>query len=318
MKLNFFARIYLAITDFRLYPFIAQKEKFITAFAYFLCFILLTSAILATGVASKIISWSNEFLSVYDNILSNFTIEDGILDVEENINSDFLGVKIFTDDTKLYGDIDFESLNFGDYKMAIFALKDTLVIGNSNVGYVLTKYKDFNINTNKQELYQLLNYYIDSPLFRISITVLIFCGVFTAYFLTKFFNVIAISIMLLFLGFVFRTKYKFKDYMKVAFYLITLPIITEIIALMVTGEVSEYAYITYYLLVYVYMYYAIRALKLDNIIMATQEKIMGMKMNNPFAQNDNSMENIQNKENNLENENKSEDNKENDDANKSE
>ncbi len=104
--------------------------------------------------------------------------------------------------------------------------------------------------------------------------------------------------MLLFLGYVFGTKYKFKDYMKAAFYVITLPVITELIALIITGTVSDYAYITYYLLVYVYMYYAIRALKLDNIIMATQEKIFAMR-GNPVEKPENQEKQVsENKEEN--------------------
>ena len=87
----------------------------------------------------------------------------------------------------------------------------------------------------------------------------------------------------MFLGVAFRIRYHFKDYNKVAFYIITLPTITELIALICVGELNDYATITYYLLCYVYMFYAVRALKLDNILTITQEKIMSMKVESEKA-----------------------------------
>lgn len=320
MKLNFFSRIYLAITDFRLYPFIAQKEKFISAFAYFLAFMILISAIMATGVTTRILGWTNEFLTVYDSTVKDFTITDGILDVSENMNFEFAGVKLYTDDTTSYKDFKVAELNQEEDQLTIIALKDSFAIGNLNVGFLLLEYSNFNIETNKQDIYKILDFSLDSPVFKLSLAGAVLCSVFMAYTLTKFLNVVGITVMLLFLGMVFRTDYKFKDYMKVAFYVITLPIITEVIALTVTGELNEYATITYYLLVYVYMYYAIRALKLDNIIMSTQEKILGMKINlgNDLSE-DLKKKQSEESQTNIEEENKSSSNEEkNDDNDKSE
>ena len=279
MKLNFFSRIYLAITDFRLYPFIVQKEKFISAIAYFICFILLVSAILTTGVTTKILRWTNEFMSVYNEQISEFSIESGELILEKNMNFEFYGVQIFADDNIVSDDFSFESFESKDCDVSILGLKDGLAFGSENIGFVLLKYSDSGLSFDKDDVYNFFEDSLKNPMFLLTFVFSIFGGVFVAYLLTKFMNVLGISIMLLFLGMVFRTKYKFKDYMKVACYVITLPIITEILALIMTGSISEYAYITYYLLVYVYMYYAIRALKLDDIIMTTQEKLFGVRKN---------------------------------------
>ena len=201
------------------------------------------------------------------------------------------------------GDLNFGELNENVFKdseniVTVLALKDSISVGNENVGFVITKYKDVNLDINKAETYESLRFALDSWIFKLSLAIIIFCGVFVAYLITKFLNVVGITLMLLFLGYVFGTKYKFKDYMKAAFYVITLPVITELIALIITGTVSDYAYITYYLLVYVYMYYAIRALKLDNIIMATQEKIFAMR-GNPVEKPENQEKQVsENKEEN--------------------
>ena len=306
MKLDFFARIYLAITDFRLYPFVVQREKFINALAYFVCFILLFSAILSAGVTSRAINWLNNFTCIYNEKVDDFEVKNGELIVAQNMDFEYEKVRIYAN-----GDLNFGELNENVFKdseniVTVLALKDSISVGNENVGFVITKYKDVNLDINKAETYESLRFALDSWIFKLSLAIIIFCGVFVAYLITKFLNVIGITLMLLFLGYVFGTKYKFKDYMKAAFYVITLPVITELIALIITGTVSDYAYITYYLLVYVYMYYAIRALKLDNIIMATQEKIFAMR-GNPIEKPENQEKQVsenqeENKSENNENE----------------
>lgn len=298
MKLDFFARIYLAITDFRLYPFVVQREKFINALAYFLCFILLFSAILSAGVTSRAMNWLNNFTCIYNEKVDDFEVKNGELIVAQNMDFEYEKVRIYAN-----GDLNFGELNENVFKdseniVTVLALKDSISVGNENVGFVITKYKDVNLDINKAETYESLRFALDSWIFKLSLAIIIFCGVFVAYLITKFLNVVGITLMLLFLGYVFGTKYKFKDYMKAAFYVITLPVIIELIALIITGTVSDYAYITYYLLVYVYMYYAIRALKLDNIIMATQEKIFAMR-GNPVEKPENQEKQVsENKEEN--------------------
>ena len=298
MKLDFFARIYLAITDFRLYPFVVQREKFINALAYFLCFILLFSAILSAGVTSRAMNWLNNFTCIYNEKVDDYERKNGELIVAQNMDFEYEKVRIYAN-----GDLNFGELNENVFKdseniVTVLALKDSISVGNENVGFVITKYKDVNLDINKAETYESLRFALDSWIFKLSLAIIIFCGVFVAYLITKFLNVVGITLMLLFLGYVFGTKYKFKDYMKAAFYVITLPVITELIALIITGTVSDYAYITYYLLVYVYMYYAIRALKLDNIIMATQEKIFAMR-GNPVEKPENQEKQVsENKEEN--------------------
>ena len=298
MKLDFFARIYLAITDFRLYPFVVQREKFINALAYFLCFILLFSTILSAGVTSRAMNWLNNFTCIYNEKVDDFEVKNGELIVAKNMDFEYEKVRIYAN-----GDLNFGELNENVFKdseniVTVLALKDSISVGNENVGFVITKYKDVNLDINKAETYESLRFALDSWIFKLSLAIIIFCGVFVAYLITKFLNVVGITLMLLFLGYVFGTKYKFKDYMKAAFYVITLAVITELIALIITGTVSDYAYITYYLLVYVYMYYAIRALKLDNIIMATQEKIFAMR-GNPVEKPENQEKQVsENKEEN--------------------
>ena len=259
---------------------------------------LLFSAILSAGVTSRAMNWLNNFTCIYNEKVDDFEVKNGELIVAKNMDFEYEKVRIYAN-----GDLNFGELNENVFKdseniVTVLALKDSISVGNENVGFVITKYKDVNLDINKAETYESLRFALDSWIFKLSLAIIIFCGVFVAYLITKFLNVVGITLMLLFLGYVFGTKYKFKDYMKAAFYVITLPVITELIALIITGTVSDYAYITYYLLVYVYMYYAIRALKLDNIIMATQEKIFAMR-GNPVEKPENQEKQVsENKEEN--------------------
>ena len=256
------------------------------------------SAILSAGVTSRAMNWLNNFTCIYNEKVDDFEVKNGELIVAKNMDFEYEKVRIYAN-----GDLNFGELNENVFKdseniVTVLALKDSISVGNENVGFVITKYKDVNLDINKAETYESLRFALDSWIFKLSLAIIIFCGVFVAYLITKFLNVVGITLMLLFLGYVFGTKYKFKDYMKAAFYVITLPVITELIALIITGTVSDYAYITYYLLVYVYMYYAIRALKLDNIIMATQEKIFAMR-GNPVEKPENQEKQVsENKEEN--------------------
>ncbi len=279
MKLNFFARIYLAITDFRLFPYIVQKEKFVNALLYFLGFILLVSAILATSVSIKILSWLNDFMLVYDSQVEEFSIHSGELFLEKPMNFEFNNVQIYGDDTLTSKDIEKEINKIDNgQNFLLLAVKDGIGIGNKEQGMIFITYDQ--LNTNKLEVYEMLKHSLTSAVSRLSFAGAILCGIFVSYLISKLIHAVFAALSLLLLGFIFRTKYKFIDYLKVAFYVMTLPIIVELVALLVIGKINGYATFTYFILMYVYMYYAIRALKLDNIITTTQEKILGMKFTN--------------------------------------
>lgn len=277
MKLNFFAKIYLAITDFRLYPYVIQKEKLIKSFLYFFEFIVLISIILSFSITTKINNWLNEFVTEYNEQVNDFVVEDGILATQNNMNFDFLKVKVYTDDSKYLDDVDLRLLDLDDYRFSVLAFKDSIIFGNSNHAYVAWNYKDLKFNLNKQELYNKLINILEKPIYKIITFFVLFFTIFIVLFALRFIYSLMITLFLMLIGMIFKLTYKFKDYLKISFYIITLPTITEVIALLFVGELNDYATITYYLLCYVYMFYAVRALKLDNILTETQQKIMDIK-----------------------------------------
>lgn len=278
MKINFFSKIYLAITDFRLYPYTVQKEKVINALAYFVCFILLASAVITISFSIKASNWTNEFLSTYYEYIPEFDINSGELKVEREIDFSMQGIQIQSDSTKYINDVKLEELENEEYRVSIIAYKDAFAIGNEALGYVTGKYVDFFDNIDETTVYEKLYYINNSVPQKLVIIFSSFAGIFASYLYSKFMQLIFIAVMLMFLGSMFPIKYKYKHYLQVACYVLTLPVIIEVISLVVAGGIGDYTTITYYLLMYVYMYYSVRALTIDNIIITTQEKILGLKI----------------------------------------
>lgn len=66
---------------------------------------------------------------------------------------------------------------------------------------------------------------------------------------------------------IFGIRIDFKNYLKIAIYAVTLPYIIEVISVLVVGSVKDYAVITSNVLSYVYIFYAIRAVKLDAFLL---------------------------------------------------
>ena len=277
MKLGFFTKLYYAITDFRLYPYVVQKEKLKDAFWYFFSFIFLICIILSATTMIKVTNWLNEFVTEYHEQVNDFEIKDGELTVNKNMNVDFLRVKIYTDDNRKMNDVDLRLLDLDNYKVCILAFKDEFAIGSQKYGYISANYKESNINIDKQGTYNLLSTALKTPIDRILFMVVLFVSLLITFLITRFIYGLFIAIMLMLLALLFRLKYSFREYLKVAFYVLTLPTIIEVIAIICVGELNDYATITYYLLCYVYIFYAVRALKLDNILMTTQEKMMSIK-----------------------------------------
>lgn len=293
MKIEFFSKIYLAITDFRLHPFVVQREKLINSLAYFVFIILLASLVMTWNHSARFFNWVDEFLTTYNEDIEDFTISDGILDVENEIEYSLSGVQIKSDSTKVLTDVDFEEIDTDGYNLSILAFKDFFAIGSSDFGFVTSKYEGAFGDIAKQMIYQKLTNMCSSFSQKFTIIVSIWAIIFVSYLLSKSVQLVFIALMLMLLGSMFMLKYKYKHYLQSACYVLTLPIIIEVISVAVTGTIVDYATITYYLLMYVYMYYAIRALKLDNIIVTTQEKILGLKIK---VDKEKTQENEENKE----------------------
>ena len=83
-KVSFFKRLYLAIADFRLYPF-TKTEKLTVAIGYFFKLIILMSIIIGARFTTNVFEELPSVISIADRILPEFTLNNGVLDSVENI-----------------------------------------------------------------------------------------------------------------------------------------------------------------------------------------------------------------------------------------
>ena len=67
-------------------------------------------------------------------------------------------------------------------------------------------------------------------------------------------------------------RLNFKNYIKIAIYAYTLPFIMELISLCLGVSGKDYVYYTSSLLTYIYIIYAVRAIRLDAFIMLFSKK----------------------------------------------
>lgn len=305
MKINFLAKIYLAITDFRFYPFVVQKEKFIKAFSYFLGLIMLVSLCLTFKYMPIVLEFTQQISTIMSNEnISDFTISNGQLDMVQNIDVSQNGIHIYSNDEIELNEEDLKSHVNDKDSLAIFMYKDVTAIGTEDIGFVLMEYEDVGKSFSKQDMINIMNTLNSQKLAKAYLGFMIFGVVFLAYFMMKIFNIFEITFLMFVLGMLIKVKYKFTEYMKAAFYVVTLPIIVETISFMMIGTVNNYAYIAYQLLSFVYMYYVVRALKLTDVILVAQEKMFGIKKENDNEnETQNSMSNdVKNEEENKESE----------------
>ena len=87
------------------------------------------------------------------------------------------------------------------------------------------------------------------------------------YFVVVFFNIIFLSFIISIICILTGVHLNFSNYMKIAIYSYTLPLILEVIAICLVGPGKDYTYYATLMLTYVYMIYAVRAIRLDAFIM---------------------------------------------------
>ena len=82
--MGFFKRVFLAITDFRLYPFV-QREKTKVAVSYFTLLLVMVTIFMSISFSNKILESVSNLLDGYEEKIPEFTLKGGSLDVVERI-----------------------------------------------------------------------------------------------------------------------------------------------------------------------------------------------------------------------------------------
>ena len=108
-------------------------------------------------------------------------------------------------------------------------------------------------------------------------------------------RIIFIALIASIISLFFGIKASFSNYIKLAIYAYTLPFIIEVISICIVGTIKDYAYYTSLALTYVYILYALRAVKLDAFLTLLGEDKKGNGIKNVIEK---MMENEQKSEGN--------------------
>lgn len=274
-KINFFKRMYLAIADFRMYPY-AQKEKLIIAIGYFTKLLLLASIVIGAFVTSKFFNESPILLNMYNENMPNFVVKNGKLEtgeiIEKEINAD---TYLFLNNDYSYSDLNKITISENEsYNLYILMLSDASVLGYKldDAIHEIGRIEYENLTFNKEQLSNEWNMLNNSAVSKLIVWGFVSVGVLAILVIVKLWTLVMYLISTYIINFMFGLKLRFTDYLKIVIYASTLPIILEVIALICVGNVSESVNFISVLVSCVYIFYALRAIKIDSLILGGSGK----------------------------------------------
>lgn len=280
-KLSFLARVISAISDFRIYPFV-QREKITLAISYFLKLLLIITLVICVYIFSNIYNIMEKFTLDFNDVFPNFALEKGVLNADERVEYSIENGIVILDSNytaeELKSISDKEVIGY-DYNVLIS--KDGMNVYIKDMLFVTMEFSQIIGDYTKQSFYNNILQPFSNLSVQIYFFVIIYCAIFGTYTLVKITNVLTAMILASIFNVLFGNRLKFGDIFKIAAYALTLPIIIELIAVIFVGYVSESVILIYQLLLSVYVFYALRAIKLDRIIItATQNGILKKIVNN--------------------------------------
>ena len=167
-----------------------------------------------------------------------------------------------------------------------------------------------NIYIEKYSLHDLLLFMKNDTFSKIVIFLVMWLILFISYYIVKTLNVLFLMIMSWILNVIFGMKLKFGNYYRLVVYAITLPLIVELISFAVLQKIPGFAVFAYQLLAYIYIFYGLRAIRLDLLIITTPGNNFKEKIDNMMKKLEDELEAKKESLENNDEENKNEDNKE--------
>lgn len=275
-NMGFFRKIRLAISDFRIYPHILKTESLAKSIGHFALFIMIITVLISASYAIRAFASFDLMLNKYNEQIPEFVLENGVLNVEVQdaiiVQNDL--VAIVDTDYKYEECTELEQYSEYDrYKNKIFINSDAITFESSygsnstEISDELTVtqllLEDISANYTKSTFYEYVVELKESISMKIMVFLVVFIAVFFAYGLSKLFELILYAVMASLFAAISGMKLSFKNYVKMAVYIVTLPYILETISFMYIGKISETAFLVSNILSYVYIFYAVRAVKLD-------------------------------------------------------
>lgn len=274
-KLGFFKKMFLVMTDFRTYPFLVKHEKFSKTFLYLLTLVLIVSLILALNIMLSLDVALDSIVENYENNVPEFELSNNTLNVSEKIGLELSENSYLLVNTDYKYDEYRKLKEYGKlylYDTVTLVTKDKILVEFRGVPQYDINFSEFNYELDKQGLLDELLAYSTDEGYKLYLSFSIYIIVFMTYFILIMFKVLFVSCVVAIMGAIFGIQLNLANYLKIGIYSYTLPLILEVIAICIVGEIKDYAHYATLMLTYVYAIYVMRAIKLDAFIIMFSNK----------------------------------------------
>lgn len=276
-KMNFFVRVYKAVTNFETYTQFAIEpiSKAIKYLAILvLIFSIIVTTIYITSFKSKIsqgvsylkeniedINFNNKTLSYNNGEYSIYNDDKNMIPIIIVDTSEEPNIEEYRNKVKLY-----------DYGFILLKDKIEMFISTQSDESQFTTmlYSDYNIdNMSKEEILNSIN----NPIICVYLGIAVSIVEFIQYFIYILLNAVVLAIMGQLFAMILKLRMKFSETYRMGIYALTLPTILELIYIILnntTGLVIQYFSWMYTTISYIYICVAILIIKTDFINMKNE------------------------------------------------
>ena len=275
--MNFFVRVYKAVTNFETYTQfaiepISKAIKFLAILV--LIFSIIVTTIYITSFKSKIsqgvsylkeniedINFNNKTLSYNNGEYSIYNDDKNMIPIIIVDTSEEPNIEEYRNKVKLY-----------DYGFILLKDKIEMFISTQSDESQFTTmlYSDYNIdNMSKEEILNSIN----NPIICVYLGIAVSIVEFIQYFIYILLNAVVLAIMGQLFAMILKLRMKFSETYRMGIYALTLPTILELIYIILnntTGLVIQYFSWMYTTISYIYICVAILIIKTDFINMKNE------------------------------------------------
>ena len=251
---------------------------------------MLFSFVIAIQSTSELFDAIPEYAETIDKKMPNFEIVHGTFKSNEDFSYE-LSKKIFVsyrsgdDDTKSSEIISETNRKYDTYLVIKEKSIDVYIKDASNnvskFGQLI--FSEFNDIT-KSTFISYWKEFAESYLTRLGILTIFTVMIFIVYGIYRVWTLIFYCFSVFFINVVFMNKFKRGDYLKIAIYVSTLPVLLEMIAFIISKDLPEAANFINIIIALIYTYYALKAIKLDSILLTAIGDTPEEKIRNAITQ----------------------------------
>lgn len=270
-EMNFFTRVYKAITNFDIYSKFAE-ESLSKAIIYALILTILISLIISLNYANILSKELQEGINYLNENIEDINLTNGIFSFNNNQYANYESkeniIPIIIVDTSENPNIEEYKKKVNLYDIGCIILKDQILLPTIEKGsFNSLVYSDYNIgDMNKEEILAVIN--------GNATHVYMFSAIFIVEFINEIINIMFNAVMLAIMGqliaLFLRMRLKFAATYKMGIYSLTLSTILWTLYVLVnsrTGFIIEYFLWLYTTISYIYIVIAMLMIKTDFINM---------------------------------------------------